>query len=145
MRNQRGFDFLVVSSLSGLKYGRDMSHKWKVKKHGVSKDTWGIVVRTHYLVAGTWLSGLIYGKRQTDKRSIKPAAELHSVVQNCLSATMPPFSDTESQYILIYCGHCNDTLLKILSISIMCMWRRKEIGVIGYQFQKANDWLAEEM
>ena len=78
-------------------------------------------MRSDYLLAGTWLSGLIYGKRQTDKRSIKPAAELHSVVQNCLFSTMPPFSDTESQYILIQCGHCNDTLLKILSISIMCM------------------------
>ena len=64
-------------------------------------------MRTDYLVVGTWSSELIYGERQTDKRSIKPAAELHSVVQNCLFSTMPPFSDTESQYILIYCGHCN--------------------------------------
>ena len=100
----------------------DWTQIWEetwVKRHWVSKDTGGIVVRTDYLVAGTWLSGLIYGKRQTDKRSIKPAAELHSVVQNCLFSTMPPFSYTESQYILIYYGHCNGTLLRILCILIM--------------------------
>ena len=93
---------------------------------------------TDYLVAGTWLSGLIYGKRQTDKRSIKPAAELHSVVQNCLFSTMPPFSDTESQYILIYCdGHYN--VKNSMHFDHVHVKKKRDLGVIDYQFQNAND------